>query len=97
MLAVVRSFATKAVVPHFVMVVAVKPLTARVGLDPVLAAVGFHRTVKPAVKAVAAGESVTVCAWAVPPPAAYQFTLVSEVPIRDFAAVAVLPVLLPQK
>ena len=96
-MAVVRSFATKAVDPHLVMVVAVRPLTAKVGPEPVLAAVGFQRTVNPAVRAVAAGESVTVCAWAVPPPPAYQFTLVSEVPIRDFAAVAELPVLLPQK
>ena len=97
MLAAVRSFATKAVVPHLVMVVAVRPLMARVGPDPVLAAVGFQRTVKPAVKAVAAGVSVTVCACAVPPPAEYQFTLVSEVPIKDFATVAELPVSFPQK
>lgn len=81
MLAVVRSLATKAVVPHLVMAVAVKPLTARVGLGPVLVAAGFQRTVRPAVKAVAAGESVTVCAWAVPAPVAYQWVLVSEVPM----------------
>ena len=79
------------------MVVAARLLTAKVGPEPVLAAVGFQRTVNPAVNAVAAGVSVTVWAWAVPPPAAYQFTLVSEVPIRYFAAVAELPVLFPQK
>src|SRR5208283_2726306 len=81
MLAVVRSFEIKAVVPHLVMVVAAKLLTAKVGPEPVLAAVGFQRTVRPAAKAVAAGESVTVCACADPLPAAYQFTLVSEVPM----------------
>jgi hypothetical protein len=79
------------------MVVASNPLTARVAPNPVLAAAGFHRTVKPGVKAVAAGDSVTVCACADPPPAAYQFTLVSEVPIRDLAAVVEFPVLFPQK
>ena len=40
------------------MVAAVRPLTASVGLAPVLALEGFHTTINPGVKAVAAGESV---------------------------------------
>ena len=41
-----------------VMVVGVKPLTAKVGPAAVFAAAGFQRTTKPAVNAVAAGERV---------------------------------------
>jgi hypothetical protein len=44
---VVRSFATKAVVPVLVIGFAVKPFTASVGAAAVLAAVGNHQTDKP--------------------------------------------------
>jgi hypothetical protein len=64
---VVKSPDTRAAVPHFVRFFAVSPLTARVVLE-LLPTEGIQITVKPAVSEVTAGERVTVCAFAVPPP-----------------------------
>lgn len=66
--AVVISLATSATVPNLVIAVAVKLFTARVGAAAVLAAAGSQQTDR-FVNELAAGDSVTVWAWAVPPPA----------------------------
>jgi hypothetical protein len=67
---VVRSDAASAAPPTFVMVAGLELLTLRVGVVLEFALLGSQFTVKPALMLAGAGVSVTVCAFAVPPPAA---------------------------